>query len=159
MEPIKIERRKQRGAAKGGKSLSIRGGARQAGPVARSAPPAFAQKLAHAQVESIRKEMDALLVQIDVQAREIEHSLTFDTLRSYKELVRKFVSVVVNQLYEVEERLSVSPTGRKKSMILVKKIDSELEKLSEDFLSGQASLINFMARLEDIKGMLLDLYS
>ena len=158
MEPIKIERRRQRDAAKA-KAAAAKSGARPASSVTRATRPAFAQKLAHAQVESIRKDLEAILSQIDIQAKEIEKSLTFDTLRSYKELVRKFVGLVVNELYEVEERLSVSATGRKKSMLLVKKIDDELEKLSSDFLGGQSSLINFMARLEDIKGLLLDLYS
>jgi uncharacterized protein YaaR (DUF327 family) len=158
MEPIKIERRKQRGAA-GSKSVKGKSAARGPVAVGRIAPAPFAQSLARAQVESIRKELDALLEQIDGQAKVIEQSLTFDTLRAYKELVRKFVNIVVHELYEVQERMSVSPTGRKKSMILVKKLDVELEKLSSDFLNGQSSLINFMARLEDIKGMLMDLYS
>jgi hypothetical protein len=158
MEPIKVERRKQRGAARG-KAVKGKASVRSAVPITPIARAPFAQSLARAQVESIRKELDSLLGQINGQAKVIEQSLTFETLRAYKELVRKFVSIVVTQLYEVEERLSVSPTGRKKSMVLVKKLDVELEKLSDDFLSGQSSLINFIARLEDIKGMLLDLYS
>ena len=155
MEPIKIDRQRKR---KTSRSVSSRVSARRATPV-QTPTRAFSARLLSAQSTSIRKELDNLLVQIDKQANEIEQSLTFETLRVYKELVRKFVYIVVNELYEVEESISVSTTGRKKSMLLVKKIDDQLEQLSDDFLKKQASLLDFMGRLDDIRGLLMDLYT
>ncbi len=119
----------------------------------------FSRKLLETRREGLREELDRLLVGIDEQAKEIEKSLTFETLRIYRELVRKFVGICVNELFEVNEKLSVSPAGKKKSLLLVKKIDEELEKLADDFLNRQHNLIGFLGRLDQIKGMLLDLYS
>jgi len=119
----------------------------------------FNRKLLETQRASIREEMDGLLVSIDNQAREIEKSLTFESLSVYRELIQKFVAIAVNDLYEVQEKLSVSPTGKKKSLLIVKKIDAELEAMAEEFIGRQSNLIAFLARLDQIRGLLLDLYS
>lgn len=157
MEPVKIDRAGKRKAARGGGATQV-AGRRASGGAAQASRP-FVQKLMVAQSQAIRKELDDLLGQIDAQTKEIEQSLTFESLASYKELVRKFVGTVVSELYQVEEKISISPTGRKKSMLLVKKIDQALDELGEKFLDRHSNMINFMGRLEDIKGLLMDLYS
>lgn len=157
MEPVKIERDRKRKEARG--VGAARGGTAKRSAPAQPAGRTFSHRLMAVQSSVIRKELDDLLVQIETQSKDIENSLTFDSLKSYKELVRKFVYIVVHELYEVEEKISVSPTGRKKSMLLVKKIDEKLEQLSDDFLKKQSNLIDFMARLDDIRGLLMDLYS
>lgn len=119
----------------------------------------FNEQLMQTSVDKIREELAVLLDEIDKQAQEIEKSLTFETLRVYKELVRKFVSKVVNDLYKVDKKYSVSATGKKKTHVLIKKIDEELERLSDEFLQRQGNLIGFLGRLDQIRGMLLDLYS
>lgn len=119
----------------------------------------FNRRLLETQSANIREELNILLVSIDTQAKEIEKSLTFEALGVYRELVQKFVGMAVNELYEVEEKLSVSPTGKKKSLLIVKKINAELEALTEEFMNRQQNLIAFLARLDQIRGLLLDLYS
>jgi hypothetical protein len=157
MEPVKIGRDRKRKEARG--VSAARGGTARRASTVQPAARTFSTRLMAAQTTAIRKELDDLLIQIETQSKDIENSLTFDSLKAYKELVRKFVHIIVHELYEVEEKISVSPTGRKKSMLLVKKIDEKLEQLSDDFIKKQSNLIDFMARLDDIRGLLMDLYS
>lgn len=129
---------------------------------ARTAPSqggTFSQNLAETQTAQIREELDILLDEITEQAHVIEKSLTFESLLTYKEKVRKFVNVVVHDLYRVEKKHTVSETGKKKTHTLIKKIDEALEEMSREFLNKQGNLLGFLARLDQIKGMLLDLYS
>ncbi|MEW6202217.1 MAG: YaaR family protein [bacterium] len=107
----------------------------------------------------IRGELDSLIRQIDEQAQLIEKSLTFETLETYRTLVQKFVHIAIHELYEVEEKLSVSKTGKQKALVIVKKINTALEELTSEFLGRQVNLINFMGRIDQIRGLLIDLYS
>ena len=150
----KVTRDRTRRSGKTGKAAG-RTAARSSG----RGDTAFNLKLLETRRENLREELDQLLISIDSQAKEIEKSLTFETLRVYRELVRKFVGIAVNEFFEVEEKLSVGPTGKKKSLLLVKKINEELEKLAQDFLDRQKNLIGFLGRLDQIRGLLLDLYS
>ena len=124
-----------------------------------SSESSFTRKLLEAQRAEIKEELGQLLSGIDDQAREIEKSLTFEALEKYRELVRKFVSVVVNDLFAVDEKLSISPAGKKKSLLLIKTIDAELAAMAEEFVKRQSNLLAFMARLDRIRGLLLDMYT
>jgi len=124
-----------------------------------SRPASFSDRLMESRTAKIREELDGLLLMIDKQAKEIEKSLTFESLRAYKELVRKFVQVVVKDLYRVDKKYSVGPTGKKKTHMLVKKVDDALDELTRDFLERQGNLLGFLDRLDQIRGMLLDMYS
>ena len=150
----KVSRDRARRSAKSSKPAAGRGVSR-----APKSESAFNRKLLETRRSGLREELDNLLISIDEQAKEIEKSLTFEALGVYRDLVRKFIGIAVNELFEVEEKLSVSPTGKKKSLLLVKKIDQELEALTDDFLNRQHNLLGFLARLDQIKGLLLDLYT
>lgn len=119
----------------------------------------FRDKLSETRVSQVRQELDRLLLSIDTQAMEIEKSLTFETLRGYRSLVQKFMNIVLNELYVVEDKSSVTRTGKKQPGILVKQINDELDSLTRDFLDKQENLIGFLQRLGRIRGMLLDLYT
>ncbi len=119
----------------------------------------FQDKLYETRRDLIREELDALLSEIDKHAREIEKSLTFDSLTAYKQLIKKFLDIVVNDLYKVEDKLEITSTGRKKSYQLIKKIDTALDEIATEFMQKQSGLIGFMSRIDQIRGMLLDLYS
>lgn len=119
----------------------------------------FQTALLTKQHEHIREQLVDLIVKIDAQAKEIEHSLTFEALAAYRELVQKFIVIAVNELYEVEEKLSISQSGKTKSMIIVKKINTALEDMTDQFLGRQMNLLNFLGRLDEIRGLLMDLYT
>lgn len=149
---MKIEKPKSR------KARTLGAPGRKAAPSKKSLAK-FQSALLVKRRENLREELDDLIVQIDNQAKELEKSMTFEELGMYKELVRKFISIAVSELYEVEEKLSISPAGKRKSMLIVKKIDTELEKLTSDFLSRQVNMLSFMGRLDEIRGLLMDLYT
>ncbi|MFA6449525.1 MAG: YaaR family protein [bacterium] len=151
----KVSRDRARRSAKTSKPGTGRATARSSS----REPMSFNLKLLETRRENIREEMDLMLAGIDAQAKEIEKSLTFESLHVYREMIRKFVGVAVNELYEVEEKLSISPTGKKKSLLLVKRINEELEKLADEFLDKQKNLLGFLSRLDQIRGLLLDLYT
>jgi len=151
---MKIERAQRR------KPREVIAPGTERGKTERTAAPApFLDQLLLKRRTDLRGELNSLIAQIDAQAKTIEKSLTFESLEAYRELVQKFIHIAVHELYSVEEKLSVSQTGKQKSLIIVKKINTALEELTNDCLSKQVNLINFMARIDQIRGLLIDLYS
>ena len=51
---------------------------------------------------------------------------------------------------------SLDRRGRHRVYSLVKKVDKELDELTKDFLDIEGNRIKILQRLDDIKGMLLD---
>jgi uncharacterized protein YaaR (DUF327 family) len=79
-----------------------------------------------------------------------------DEILRYKKAVRDFVHYVVDNAFAVEK----SPTrrrGKTKIHVQVQVIDKKLEELAAAILSGQATQLERVSKIDEIKGLLVDL--
>jgi uncharacterized protein YaaR (DUF327 family) len=78
-------------------------------------------------------------------------------IKAYKEAVRNFVHYVVEHGFDTEEQTSGVNILKRKKFTLVQVVDKKLEEMAAAILRGQADQIAILARLEEIKGLLVDL--
>lgn len=106
------------------------------------------------------KEMlDGVLDSInEAGSRFLEHP-TYENLLTYKGLVQRFMRVAVERLYRVKERLGSRVTDQQKVYTIIEEVDKRLKSLTDEVLSGQSDSLSLMAKIDDIRGMLVDLYS
>jgi uncharacterized protein YaaR (DUF327 family) len=92
---------------------------------------------------------------------------------AYKRAVRNFMRYVVDNSYQVEEQLGIpqylrpnfkGPRGgadaqKRLSRHMIQVVDQKLEELAANLMKGQLSQLEILSRLEEIKGLLVDLVS
>ncbi len=118
---------------------------------------AFKNKLMEIEQEHIREELKILYDKIESQTNKLQDSLFIEDLVQYKELVREFLDISVNNSHVFYKENSLDRRGgRHRIYSLVKKVDKELDELTKDFLDIEGNRIRILQRLDDIKGMLLD---
>jgi len=71
---------------------------------------------------------------------------------------------VVSQSYEIEEQEGIRKKTRagtftKKKFSIVQVVNQELDRLASDILFNQADQIRMMAKVDEITGLLVDLFS
>ena len=103
--------------------------------------------------------LDEELRSIDEQAQRLLEKPVAEEVVRYKELVRAFMKSVLSAAYGVRERLSSDYRLKQKVYITVEEIDKKLAQLTREFLQGQVAALDLVARLDEIRGLLLDLYS
>lgn len=79
------------------------------------------------------------------------------SLRSYKEAVRQFISIVVRRGIDVEQQQSGSSIDKRKRYALVRVIDEKLERLAAGMVSNQRNQLEILARIDEINGLIVDL--
>ena len=109
--------------------------------------------------QQTRERLEELLKKIQEQGKRLGQTPTFSELKSYRTLVKKFMSDAVGQMYEVESGTGWDRRGRQKAYTLVKKVDDTLESLTEDVRQGQERQLAILEKLDSIRGMLVDLYT
>lgn len=119
---------------------------------------AFAADLNRNKVAMSTEQLNLLMEKINEQGEKLTKTPTFTELKTYRDLVRKFVGEAVGQMYDVESKTGWDRRGRQKASTVVRKIDKHLEELTEDVRVGQDRQLEIMSKLGAIKGMLLDLY-
>ena len=119
----------------------------------------FSMALSKEAGQQTRQHLEELLGKIQQQGKRLGQTPTYSELKAYRELVKKFMSEAVGQMYDVESGSGWDRRGRQKSYTLVKKIDETLESLTEDVKLGQERQLAILEKMDSIRGMLVDLYT
>ena len=119
----------------------------------------FAVDLSKESDQQTRQRLEELMGKIQEQGKRLGQTPTFSELKSYRELVKKFMSEAVGQMYDVESGAGWDRRGRQKAYTLVKTVDEKLESLTEDVRQGQERQLAILEKLDSIRGMLVDLYT
>ncbi|WP_018248320.1 YaaR family protein [Orenia marismortui] len=115
----------------------------------------FLEELEKVHGQQIKGRLDELLDLIDEQGDRLSKHRTFKELVRYKKMIRKFIGEATEKMYNVEE--NYSPIQGKIHTI-VKSVDSSLEDLTKMILKDQTDQLDILAKLDEVRGMLLDLY-
>ena len=119
----------------------------------------FLEQLISSHEAETRAELDEEIHSIDEQASRFLEKPVPEELVRYKKLVRDFMKNVLKAAYTVRERLSDNYRVKQKVYVVVEEIDKRLAQLTREILQGQADALDLVARLDEIRGMLLDLYT
>ncbi len=75
----------------------------------------------------------------------------------FRESVKRFLAYVVKHALEVEEHVSGGNILKRKKFTVVEVIDRKLESLASAVLAGQADQMEILRRIDEIRGLLVDL--
>ncbi len=98
-------------------------------------------------------------VAIDEAAEALRRSMTLRNLRNYRELVREFIHALTARAYAVQREAGFDRYGHRRLYVIVAQIDEQLDQLTREVMTAQADNIDLVSRLDEIRGLLLDIYS
>lgn len=104
------------------------------------------------------KELDEILLSVDEAGRALMEDPTYENLITYKDLVKRFMKETLSRLYRVREKMS-RRTFDEKIYVIVEEVDKRLAALTDEVLASQIDPLTLVAKLDEIRGMLVDLYS
>lgn len=119
----------------------------------------FAADLLKTQDAQSTERLQTLLTQIDESGRRLSQMPTYGELKSYRELVRKFIGEAVSRAYTLESRTGWDRHGRQKLYTTIRKVDEKLAEMTEDVRVGQERQLSIMSKHDAVRGMLVDLFT
>lgn len=119
----------------------------------------FAADLLKSQETQSTERLQTLMTQIDESGRRLSQMPTYSELKSYRELVRKFIGEAVARSYSLDARAGWDRHGRQKLYTTIRKVDDKLAQMAEDVRVGQERQLSIMAKHDAVRGMLVDLFT
>jgi len=116
----------------------------------------FYDELQNQELEEYKLEFDKLVYEITEQGKRFAKNPTYKELKKYKSMIRQFIKHVTNNMVSIEHY-----TGGKfkqKIYTLARIVDDKLKALSDLIMSNQIQNIDLMSKLDEIRGLLIDLY-
>lgn len=114
----------------------------------------FSQLLGSREIE---EGLEELLDEVNESGERLQESQTLENIRAFREAVKRFLAYVMKRALEVTEHVSGSNILKRKKFTLVEVIDRRLEGLAAAVLAGQADQMEILRRIDEIRGLIVDL--
>ncbi|MFW6287641.1 MAG: YaaR family protein [bacterium] len=124
----------------------------------KTAETGFKERLAEINHQEIKDRLDKLFTIIDDQGEKLKKSLDKKDLIEYKKRVKDFLRLINKEFAQARQSFSWDNRGNMKTYTIVEKIDERLESLQELFLEEQADALEVLKKVDQIRGLLMDLY-
>ncbi|MDI6793003.1 MAG: YaaR family protein [bacterium] len=142
----------------GGASKGAGQGSRGAGDKIEAAHSPFLEAFKVTSDELTTKELEEMLLNVDEAAQALMQDPIYENMITYKDMVKRLMKETLSRLYRVRERMS-RRNFEEKIYVIVEEVDKRLTALTEEILASQVDPLTLVAKLDEIRGMLVDLYT
>lgn len=117
----------------------------------------FRSRLVRVEESTYGLYLEELVSQITIQGEKLNKRVDIRELLAYKKLISEFLSTALGNSRKFSKQSLLDRRGRHKVYALVKKINEEIDRLTQDVMDGEKDNINILQRVEDIRGLILDM--
>ncbi|TYQ16830.1 UNVERIFIED_CONTAM: hypothetical protein Cloal_3405 [Acetivibrio alkalicellulosi] len=117
----------------------------------------FKNQLKRLENHNFEERIKCLVGQIESQGQKLGKKVDMRELKLYKKLISEFLAETTSNSYKFLKDSCLDRRGRYKVFARVKKINEELEDLTRLILSEEMDNISILKKIEDIRGLILDL--
>ncbi|MGE3724846.1 MAG: YaaR family protein [Candidatus Sericytochromatia bacterium] len=112
------------------------------------------QQVFSAGAAQIKESLDSLMTQVDSLGTELLENPSERSLVQYTQAVRNFIRKAQGQSFTVERNFD----RHNRLYTLVREVDENLAQLTDQVLNNQWKALEMAARLQEIRGILLDMF-
>lgn len=125
--------------------------------VSGSRESAFQSQIKRIEGQDHQERVRQLAERIAEQGDKLGKKVDIRELKVYKKLISEFLDEAVNNSHKFSKESFLDKRGRFKVYATVKKVNSELEALTEEVLKEEKDNIRILQRVDDIRGLIMDL--
>ena len=137
-------------APKAGRS-AIEGGKAPEGPAS------FFETVKNAEERGVVERLRQKAAEISAQGEKLADRIDIKELRLYKKLISDFMDEAVGNSRKFSKQSFLDRRGRHKVYAIIKKINEDLDELTLEVLRDEKDHIKILMKLDEIKGLILDL--
>lgn len=117
----------------------------------------FQRTLNQLSTEQQAARLRELADKIDTQAEKLTKRADIREFEKYRQLIKEFLDEVVSNGYAFNKENSFGTRGRHRFFATVKTIDEKLDEMAKEIISDQAENIDLVHKIDDIRGLILDM--
>lgn len=117
----------------------------------------FHTKLAQAETSNFDERVRNMFNKIAEQGDKLSRKIDIREFKIYKAMISEFLDEIVNNSHKFSKKSFLDRRGRYKVYAVIKRINEELDLLAKEFLNGEKDNIQILQRLDDIRGLILDI--
>ncbi|WP_341280297.1 YaaR family protein [Paenibacillus sp. FSL H8-0537] len=117
----------------------------------------FGDVMVQQEAQRTQEQLQQKLQDIHRQGDHLSRVMTVRELKLYRQMVKKFLEDTVRRGIGLKELRGFDRRGRTKRYKLLDEIDAELVNMAEELLETEEGRIELLARIGEVRGMLINL--
>lgn len=115
----------------------------------------FSQSFNFARDRKNEEQLKQMFDDIKKKGNRLAITKCYSDVRSYKNLVKEYLKSVLSYMYDVKKDISFWQT---QYFLVVETVDKKLEELTEMLLSEEKENLNIAGTIDEISGLIVDIY-
>ena len=107
----------------------------------------------------LQAKVESLMMDITNQGERIARHMDIRDLKQYRGLVRDFLNEVVYRSHKFSRENFLDRRGRHRVYGIIRRIDENLDALAEELVADEQDHLAILARIGEIEGLLLDIFT
>ena len=105
----------------------------------------------------LQTKINNMLQDINVQGKLIARHMDIREMKRYRGLIRDFLNEIVNRSHKFSRENFLDRRGRHRVYGIIRLIDSNLDELASELVEDEKDHLSILARIGEIRGLLLDI--
>lgn len=125
--------------------------------VRKSTGGSFSDNLGGFERENEKEQLEKQLKEIAEKGKFVREKMELRDLIEYKSMIKEFLEHTVRFSYKYSKESKFGRDGSYKIMGIVKKVDEELESLTQEMMNSEKDRLKIVEKISGLQGMLVDL--
>lgn len=107
--------------------------------------------------EGLAERLNLMMEEIVMQGDKIVKRMDVRDMRRYRTLIKDFMNEIVNRSHKFSRENFLDRRGRHRVYGIIRLVDEKLDELAQALVSDECDKIAILAKVDEIRGLLLDI--
>ena len=113
----------------------------------------------HINESELQEKLTSLMSEISAQGERLGKKKDIRDMKKYRSLIKEFMNEVVNRSHEFSRENFLDKRGRHRVYGIVRLVDENLDALAQELVKDEKDNMEILAKIGEIRGLLLDLFT
>ncbi len=107
----------------------------------------------------LAERLNLMMEEIVMQGDKIVKRMDVRDMRRYRTLIKEFMNEIVNRSHKFSRENFLDRRGRHRVYGIIRLVDEKLDELAQELVNEESDKIAIFARVDEIRGLLLDIFA
>lgn len=107
----------------------------------------------------LAERLNLMMEEIVMQGDKIVKRMDVRDMRRYRTLIKEFMNEIVNRSHKFSRENFLDRRGRHRVYGIIRLVDEKLDELAQELVSEECDKIAILAKVDEIRGLLLDIFA
>ena len=107
----------------------------------------------------LAERLNLMMEEIVMQGDKIVKRMDVRDMKRYRTLIKEFMSEIVNRSHKFSRENFLDRRGRHRVYGIIRLVDEKLDELAQELVNEECDKIAILARVDEIRGLLLDIFT